>query len=137
MNWNGVTLTTSPYPGFPTDVQPQIMAALSIAEGTSVIHECVFDSRFVHVPEFRRMGCKMDIQGSTVVVIGVPKLTGAEVRASDLRAGAALILMGLSAEGETVIQELNHIWRGYENMMGKLASLGADMKLTPGDGEDE
>ncbi|MCL2683683.1 MAG: UDP-N-acetylglucosamine 1-carboxyvinyltransferase, partial [Synergistaceae bacterium] len=137
MNWNGVTLTTSPYPGFPTDVQPQIMAALSIAEGTSVIHESVFDSRFVHVREFRRMGCKMDIQGSTVVIIGVPKLTGAEVRASDLRAGAALILMGLSAEGETVVRELNHIWRGYENMMGKLASLGANMELTPGDCGDE
>ena len=137
MNWNGVTLTTSPYPGFPTDVQPQIMAAMSIAEGTSVIHESVFDSRFVHVAEFRRMGCKMDIQGSTVVIIGVPKLTGAEVRASDLRAGAALILMGLCAEGETVVQETDHIWRGYEDMMGKLASLGADMQLSPGDGKDE
>ena len=137
MKWNGVTLTTSPYPGFPTDVQPQIMAAMSIAEGTSVIHENVFDSRFVHVTEFRRMGCKMDIQGSTVVIIGVPKLSGAEVRASDLRAGAALILMGLSAEGETVVQETDHIWRGYENMMEKLASLGADMKLLPGDGKDE
>ena len=137
MNWKGVTVTTSPYPGFPTDVQPQIMAALSIAEGTSVIHENVFDSRFVHVAEFRRMGCKMDIQGSTVVVIGVPKLTGAEVRASDLRAGAALILMGLSAEGETVVRELNHIWRGYEDMMVKLTSLGAEMELTPGDGLDD
>ena len=83
------------------------------------------------------MGCKMDIQGSTVVIIGVPKLIGAEVRASDLRAGAALILMGLSAEGETVIRELNHIWRGYENMMEKWASLGARMELTPGDGRDE
>jgi UDP-N-acetylglucosamine 1-carboxyvinyltransferase len=136
-SWSGVTLTTSPYPGFPTDMQPQIMAALSIADGTSVIHESVFDSRFVHVPEFRRMGCKIDIQGSTVVVIGVPKLTGAEVRASDLRAGAALIRMGLAAEGETVVQELKHIWRGYENMMEKMASLGADMKLTPGDGADD
>ena len=137
INWNGVTLTTSPYPGFPTDMQPQIMAAMSIAEGKSVIHESVFDSRFVHVTEFRRMGCKMDIQGSTVVIIGVPNLTGAEVRASDLRAGAALILMGLAAEGETVIFETDHIWRGYENMMNKFASLGADIKLMPGDGEDE
>jgi UDP-N-acetylglucosamine 1-carboxyvinyltransferase len=135
-SWNGVTITTSPYPGFPTDVQPQIMAALCVAEGTSVIHESVFDSRFVHVSEFRRMGAKIDIQGNTVVVIGVPKLTGARVRASDLRAGAALILLGLSAEGETVIDELSHVWRGYENMMGKLASLDADIKLNPGDSDD-
>jgi UDP-N-acetylglucosamine 1-carboxyvinyltransferase len=113
------------------------MAALSIADGTSVIHENVFDSRFVHVAEFRRMGCKIDIQGSTVVVIGVPKLSGAEVRASDLRAGAALIIMGLAAEGETAVRELSHIWRGYENMMGKMTSLGADMRLDPGDGGDD
>jgi UDP-N-acetylglucosamine 1-carboxyvinyltransferase len=136
-NWNGVTLTTSPYPGFPTDVQPQIMAALCMADGTSVIHESVFDSRFVHVAEFRRMGCKIDIQGDTVVVIGVPRLVGCKVRASDLRAGAALILMGLSAEGETVIDELKHVWRGYENMMEKLTSLGAEIKLTPGDELDD
>jgi UDP-N-acetylglucosamine 1-carboxyvinyltransferase len=135
-NWSGVTVTTSPYPGFPTDVQPQIMAAMCAAEGTSVIHESVFDSRFVHVAEFRRMGAKIDIQGNTVVVIGVPKLTGARVRASDLRAGAALILLGLSAEGETVIDELGHVWRGYENMMEKLASLGADVKPRPKDGDD-
>lgn len=136
-SWSGVTLTTSPYPGFPTDVQPQIMAALSMADGTSVIHENVFESRFVHVAEFKRMGCKMDIQGSTVVVIGVPKLVGAEVRASDLRAGAALILMGLAAEGETSVSELAHIWRGYEDIMGKMASLGAEMKLAHGDGADD
>jgi UDP-N-acetylglucosamine 1-carboxyvinyltransferase len=113
------------------------MAALCVADGTSVIHESVFDSRFVHVAEFRRMGAKIDIQGNTVVVIGVPKLTGANVRASDLRAGAALILLGLSAGGETVINGLNHVWRGYENMMEKLASLDADVKLSPGDGGDD
>jgi UDP-N-acetylglucosamine 1-carboxyvinyltransferase len=127
--WNGITLTTSPYPGFPTDVQPQIMAALCMAEGTSVIHESVFDSRYVHVAEFRRMGGKIDIQGNTVVVIGVPKLTGTEVHASDLRAGAALIIMGLAAEGQTEIYELKHVRRGYENLMGKMTSLGADIEI--------
>jgi UDP-N-acetylglucosamine 1-carboxyvinyltransferase len=135
--WLGVTLTTSPYPGFPTDVQPQIMAMLCLAEGTSVIHESVFDSRYVHVAEFRRMGGKIDIQGNTVVVIGVPKLTGAEVRATDLRAGAALILMGLAAEGETVLSDLKHIWRGYEDLMGKMTSLGADIEIQPGDEPEE
>jgi UDP-N-acetylglucosamine 1-carboxyvinyltransferase len=130
-NWRGVTLTTSPYPGFPTDVQPQIMAALCMADGTSVIHESVFDSRYVHVAEFRRMGGKIDTLGNTVVVIGVPRLAGAEVRASDLRAGAALILMGLAAEGQTVVRELKHVWRGYENLMEKMLSLGAEMKLLP------
>jgi UDP-N-acetylglucosamine 1-carboxyvinyltransferase len=136
-NWNGVTLTTLPYPGFPTDVQPQIMAALCMADGTSVIHESVFDSRYVHVAEFRRMGGKIDIQGNTVVVIGVPKLNGAEVHASDLRAGAALILMGLAAEGETVVLELKHVWRGYEQLMDKVTSLGADIEFIRGDGQEE
>jgi UDP-N-acetylglucosamine 1-carboxyvinyltransferase len=134
--WWGVTLTTLPYPGFPTDVQPQIMAALCMADGTSVIHESVFESRYAHVTEFRRMGGKIDIQGNTVVVIGVPRLVGAEVRASDLRAGAALILMGLAAEGETVIFELKHVWRGYENLMEKMASLGAEVEFIPGDEEE-
>ncbi|MDR3280887.1 MAG: UDP-N-acetylglucosamine 1-carboxyvinyltransferase [Synergistaceae bacterium] len=133
MNWSGVTLTTSPYPGFPTDVQPQIMAALCMADGTSVIHESVFDSRYVHVAEFKRMGGKIDIQGNTVVVIGVPRLSGAEVRASDLRAGAALILLGLAADGETVVHELKHVWRGYENLMEKMTSLGADIELIESD----
>jgi UDP-N-acetylglucosamine 1-carboxyvinyltransferase len=136
-NWSGVTLTTSPYPGFPTDVQPQITAALCMAEGTSVIHESVFDSRYVHVPEFRRMGGKIDTLGNTLIVIGVPKLNGGEVRASDLRAGAALILMGLAAEGRTVVRELKHVWRGYENLMEKMASLGAQMELLPSEDADE
>ncbi len=127
-NWGGVMLKTQPYPGFPTDVQPQIMAALCLAEGTSVIHESVFDSRYVHVAEFRKMGCKIDIQGNTVVITGVPKFTGAEVHASDLRAGAALILMGLAAEGETVVCSLQHVWRGYERLVDKLSALGADVE---------
>jgi UDP-N-acetylglucosamine 1-carboxyvinyltransferase len=136
-NWNGVTLTTSPYPGFPTDVQPQITAALCVAEGTSVIHESVFDSRYAHVPELRRMGGKIDTLGNTLIVIGVPKLNGGEVRASDLRAGAALILMGLAAEGRTVVRELKHVWRGYENLTEKMTSLGARIELLPAEDGDE
>ncbi|MDR3322195.1 MAG: UDP-N-acetylglucosamine 1-carboxyvinyltransferase [Synergistaceae bacterium] len=131
LRWGGITLKTLPYPGFPTDMQPQIMAALSMADGTSVIHESVFDSRYMHVGEFRRMGCKIDIQGNTVVITGVSQLTGAEVHASDLRAGAALILLGLAADGETVICSLKHVWRGYENLIEKLTSLGADIELLP------
>lgn len=131
-DWNGITIKTQPYPGFPTDLQPQIMATLSIAEGTSVIQESVFDSRYIHVNEFRRMGAKLDIQGNTVVITGVPKLTGAEVHASDLRAGAALILMGLAAEGETKVCSLGHVWRGYEDLLGKMSSLGANMQMIPG-----
>jgi UDP-N-acetylglucosamine 1-carboxyvinyltransferase len=134
--WNGVTIKTLPYPGFPTDMQPQIMAALCLADGTSVIHESVFDSRYMHVGEFRRMGCKIDIQGNTAVIAGVPQVSGAEVHASDLRAGAALILLGLAAEGETVVCALNHVWRGYEMLMDKMRSLGADIELLPG-GESE
>lgn len=136
VKWNGVTLKTLPYPGFPTDMQPQIMAALCIAEGTSVIHESVFDSRYMHVGEFKRMGCKIDIQGNTVVITGVPQLVGAEVHASDLRAGAALILMGLAAEGESIVCSLKHVWRGYEDLVGKLTSLGADIELLPDEKQD-
>ncbi len=137
VNWKGITLKTLPYPGFPTDLQPQIMATLSIAEGTSVIHESVFDSRYMHVGEFKRMGSKIDIQGNTVVITGVPQLNGAEVHASDLRAGAALILMGLAAEGETVVCSLRHVWRGYENLTKKLLALGADIELIPDEKEED
>jgi UDP-N-acetylglucosamine 1-carboxyvinyltransferase len=135
--WSGVTLKTLPYPGFPTDMQPQIMAALCMAEGTSVIHESVFDSRYMHVGEFKKMGCKIDIQGNTVVITGVPQLNGAEVRASDLRAGAALILLGLAAGGESVVCSLKHVWRGYEQLTEKMTSLGADIELLPDDPERE
>jgi UDP-N-acetylglucosamine 1-carboxyvinyltransferase len=138
LRWKGVTLKTLPYPGFPTDMQPQIMAALCLADGTSVIHESVFDSRYMHIGEFKRMGCKIDIQGNTVVVTGVSRLIGAEVRASDLRAGAALILLGLATSGRTVVASLQYVWRGYERLMEKMTSLGADMRLLPDEnGGDE
>lgn len=136
--WNGITLKTLPYPGFPTDIQPQTMAALCMAEGTSVIHESVFDSRYMHVSEFKRMGCKIDLQGNTAVITGINRPVAAEVHASDLRAGAALILLGLSAEGETVVCQMKHVWRGYEHLVEKLTSLGADIELLPDKaGEEE
>lgn len=129
--WNGISLKTLPYPGFPTDVQPQTMAALCLANGTSVIHESVFDSRYMHVSEFKRMGCKIDIQGNTAIITGIRQPVAAEVYASDLRAGAALILLGLSAEGETVVCRMKHVWRGYERIVEKLRSLGASIALLP------
>lgn len=131
--WNGelggVSVKTLPHPGFPTDTQPQFMAALSLANGTSVIHESVFDSRFLHISEFKKMGAKIEVQDNVAVIAGVKKITGTEVHASDLRAGAALILMGLAAEGETTVCDLYHVWRGYEDMVEKLRSLGADIVL--------
>lgn len=126
----GIPVKTMPYPGFPTDTQPQLMAALSLASGTSVIHESVFDSRLLHINEFKKMGAKIELQDSTAIVTGVAKLTGTEVHASNLRAGAALILMGLAAEGVTVVHDLYHVWRGYEGLTDKLRSLGADIELT-------
>ncbi len=131
--YRGVSLKTLPYPGFPTDLQPQIMAAMCLAEGTSVIHESVFESRFLHVSEFKRMGAQVDLQGNTAIVTGVSKLVGAEVHASDLRAGAALVLMGLAAEDETVVCDLEHIWRGYEGIVEKLRALGGKVIVTRGE----
>lgn len=128
---NGVSLKTSPHPGFPTDTQPQFMAALCLASGTSVVNESVFDSRFLHINEFKKMGAKIDVQDNVAVVTGVSKLTGTEVHASDLRAGAALIILGLAAEGETLVCDLHHVWRGYEDLVSKMRSLGADLELVP------
>jgi UDP-N-acetylglucosamine 1-carboxyvinyltransferase len=126
---NGVSVKTSPYPGFPTDTQPQLMAALSLAKGTSVIHESVFDSRLMHINEFKKMGAKIEIQEASAIITGVNKLIGTEVHSSNLRAGAALILLGLAAEGETLVCDLQHVWRGYEGLVDKLRSLGANIKL--------
>ena len=125
----GIPVKTMPYPGFPTDTQPQLMAALALATGTSVIHESVFDSRLLHINEFKKMGAKIELQDSTAIVTGVGKLIGTEVHASNLRAGAALILMGLAAEGITTVHDLYHVWRGYEGLVDKLRSLGADIEL--------
>ena len=123
-----VDIKTLPYPGFPTDMQAQFMAMLTISEGTSVVTETVFENRFMHVDELRRMGAKIKIDGRTSVVHGTDVLTGCQVKATDLRAGAAIVLAGLIAEGETQIGYIHHIDRGYDNLVGKLISLGADIK---------
>ncbi len=119
---------TLPYPGFPTDMQPQMMALLSIAEGTSVITETIFDSRFKQAEELGRMGAKIRSEGRTAIIKGVPALSGAMVEATDLRSGASLVLAGLSAEGKTVVRGVHNIDRGYERFEEKLVSLGASVK---------
>ena len=129
----GLSVKTMPYPGFPTDVQPQLMAALCLAHGTSVVKESIFESRFQHVPELRKMGAEIDIQGNTAVIRGVEALNGSDVQATDLRAGAALALAGLAAEGETRVHGLKHILRGYEDFDKALTSLGAHVSIEEGE----
>lgn len=121
-------IKTMPYPGFPTDMQPQMMAMMTLAGGTSVITETVFENRFMHVNELKRMGARIKVSGRTVIVQGVKGLSGAKVKATDLRAGAALVLAGLTAEGETEIGNVYHIDRGYENIVDKFKGLGADIE---------
>ena len=116
---------TLPYPGFPTDMQPQMTVALALADGTSVVTESIFENRFKYVDELSRMGANIKVEGSVAIVDGVSMFTGAQVVAPDLRAGAALVLAGLAAEGYTVVDEIGYIERGYENFEEKLRSLGA------------
>lgn len=122
---------TFPYPGFPTDLQAQMMAMMSVADGTSVITENVFEGRYLHVPELQRMGASITVDGSRAVVKGVPQLTGAQVMASDLRASAGLVLAALAAEGETQITRVYHLERGYERIEDKLQGLGAMVHREP------
>lgn len=124
----GISVKTMPYPGFPTDMQPQIMAMMVISEGHSKVTETVFENRFMHVVELNRMGAWINTEGRSANIDGPFKLTGCDVRATDLRAGAAMILAGLVAEGTTKISSLHHIDRGYENIVGKLRQLGADIE---------
>lgn len=124
----GTDVKTLPYPGFPTDMQAQMVALMTLAEGTSVITETVFESRFMHVEELRRMGADIRVEGNRLVVTGGRHLTGAPVMASDLRASAGLIIAGLAAEGLTEVQRVYHLDRGYERMEEKLRSLGADIE---------
>ncbi|TDT62397.1 UDP-N-acetylglucosamine 1-carboxyvinyltransferase [Fonticella tunisiensis] len=126
--FKSVDIKTMPYPGFPTDMQAQFMALMSIARGTSIITETVFENRFMHVTELKRMGANIKIDGRSAVVEGVEGLTGAKVKATDLRAGAALVLGGLMAEGKTEIYDVHHIDRGYVDMVGKLKNIGADIE---------
>ncbi len=122
-----IQVKTLPYPGFPTDMQPQLAAVLCLAEGTSVVTEGVWENRFRYSDELRRMGARIQVDGKVAVIEGVEKLTGAPVRASDLRAGAALVIAGLAAEGTTEIEEIGYIERGYEDIVAKLRGLGADI----------
>jgi UDP-N-acetylglucosamine 1-carboxyvinyltransferase len=126
-----VDVKTLPYPGFPTDLQAQIMALMAVAGGLSVITETVFENRFMHVSEMMRMGADIVIQGKSAIVRGVPKLHGAPVMATDLRASASLILAGLAAEGTTVLSRVYHIDRGYQQIEKKLSALGADIRRVP------
>ncbi len=120
-----IDLKTLPYPGFPTDMQAQMMVLMTIAEGTGVVSETVFENRYKHVDELRRMGADIKIEGRAAIVKGIPKLSGTIVEATDLRAGAALVLAGLVAEDATVIENIWHVDRGYENLERKYAALGA------------
>ena len=121
-------LTTAPYPGFATDMQAQMMALLCRAEGTSVLKETIFENRYMHVPELRRMGADIATEGRTAIVKGVARMTGAEVMATDLRASFSLVIAGLAAEGETVVRRLYHLDRGYERLEEKLQLVGADIE---------
>lgn len=123
-----VDIKTLPYPGFPTDMQAQFMALMSISKGTSVITETVFENRFMHVDELKRMSAQIKIEGHSAVVKGVPKLTGADVKATDLRAGAALVIAALVAEGVTTIGCIQHLDRGYEQLEKKMRGLGAKIR---------
>ncbi|MGI5984857.1 MAG: UDP-N-acetylglucosamine 1-carboxyvinyltransferase [Clostridiales bacterium] len=118
---------TQPYPGFPTDMQPQISTVLCLAEGTSVVTEGVWDNRYKYISELKKMGAEVQVDGKTAVIEGVPYLTGAPVAACDLRAGAAVVIAGLCAKGETVVEDVVFIERGYQDLVGKLKSLGADI----------
>ncbi|HZV58394.1 MAG TPA: UDP-N-acetylglucosamine 1-carboxyvinyltransferase, partial [Sphingobium sp.] len=128
-----LTLSTAPFPAFPTDMQAQFMAMLALADGASVLTETIFENRYMHVPELARMGADITVNGRTAVVRGVEKLTGAPVMATDLRASMSLILAGLAAEGETKVARVYHLDRGYERLEEKLSAVGADIERD-GDG---
>jgi UDP-N-acetylglucosamine 1-carboxyvinyltransferase len=129
---NGVDVMTLPYPGYPTDMQAQIMALMTIADGAAMITETIFENRFMHVPELARLGANITVHGHSALVRGVDKLVGAPVMATDLRASVSLVLAGLAAAGETVINRVYHLDRGYERLEEKLAACGADIERVAG-----
>jgi UDP-N-acetylglucosamine 1-carboxyvinyltransferase len=124
----GTDVMTEPYPGFPTDLQAQFMALMCVAQGAAMITETIFENRFMHVPELMRMGANITVHSASVLVRGVPRLTGAPVMATDLRASVSLVLAGLAAEGETTLNRVYHLDRGYERLEEKLAACGADIE---------
>jgi UDP-N-acetylglucosamine 1-carboxyvinyltransferase len=127
-----VNLTTAPYPAFPTDMQAQFAALNTIADGVGVITETIFENRFMHLNELQRLGADIRIEGNTAIIRGVPQMTGAPIMATDLRASASLVLAGLVAKGETIVDRIYHIDRGYENIEEKLGALGAKIRRLPG-----
>ena len=126
-----LTISTAPYPAFPTDMQAQFMAMLTLADGASILTETIFENRYMHVPELARMGADIQVHGRTAVVRGVERLVGAEVMATDLRASMSLVLAGLAAEGETRVHRVYHLDRGYERLEEKLSAVGADVEREP------
>jgi UDP-N-acetylglucosamine 1-carboxyvinyltransferase len=128
----GTDIMTEPYPGFPTDLQAQFMTMLTLCEGAGLVTETIFENRFMHVPELVRMGANIGVHGNSAIVRGVPKLQGAEVMATDLRASVALVLAGLVAEGETFVNRIYHLERGYEDLVGKLSACGAKVERVSG-----
>ena len=128
----GVDAMTEPYPGFPTDMQAQYMVLMSVAEGAAMVTETIFENRFMHVPELNRMGARINVHGASAIVRGVPALSGAPVMATDLRASVSLVLAGLAARGETVVNRVYHLDRGYEAVEQKLAACGADIEREEG-----
>jgi len=126
------SITTAPYPGFPTDLQAQFMSVLTVADGTSIITENIFKSRFLHALELNRMGAQIKIEDNVAVINGIKKLSGAQVMASDLRASVALVIAGLAAQGETTVSRIYHLDRGYERIEEKLHNLGAVVQRVSG-----
>ncbi len=129
---HGVDAMTEPYPGFATDMQAQFMALMAVADGASMLTETIFENRFMHVPELNRMGARINVHGSSAIVRGVPRLSGAQVMATDLRASVSLVLAGLAATGDTIVNRVYHLDRGYERVEAKLAAVGADIERIAG-----
>jgi UDP-N-acetylglucosamine 1-carboxyvinyltransferase len=130
---SGVDVMTEPFPGFPTDLQAQMMAVMTTADGAAMITETIFENRFMHVPELCRMGANINVHGASAMVRGVKRLAGAPVMATDLRASVSLVLAGLAAEGETIVNRVYHLDRGYEHLEEKLAACGAAIERLPGE----
>ncbi|MFW6023110.1 MAG: UDP-N-acetylglucosamine 1-carboxyvinyltransferase [Myxococcota bacterium] len=128
-----VDVTTAPHPGFPTDMQAQFMVLMCLAEGRSIVTETIFENRFMHVSELTRMGADVEVHGRSAAIVGVPRLEGAQVMATDLRASASLVVAGLIAEGETLVRRVYHLDRGYEHIEQKLSNLGASIERVKGD----
>ncbi|MBN9509772.1 MAG: UDP-N-acetylglucosamine 1-carboxyvinyltransferase [Alphaproteobacteria bacterium] len=129
---HGTDAMTEPYPGFPTDMQAQFMALMAVAEGAAMVTETIFENRFMHVPELNRLGARINVHGASAIVRGVPALSGAPVMATDLRASVSLVLAGLAARGETLVNRVYHLDRGYEAVEEKLAACGAAIERVPG-----